>query len=301
MNNWAAKMNRGRVDARLVDRFAVGLLWLVALGILGLLVAILAYLLWDGLPHLSLSFLTSRPKELEAGGGVAPEIFNSLYILTLSMLLSLPVGIGAGIYLAEYAHPGRLTDLIRLSVEALASVPSIVLGLFGMIVFVNMAGWGFSILGGAATLALLNLPVLVRVTEETFRSIPMSYREASLALGATMSQTIARAVLPSALPGLVSAIILVAGRALGETAILIFTAGTSVSRQLFDLYPFAAGETLAVHLWYVRSEALVPDAAEIASASAALLILMVLVVTFSVRLPVWWFNRRQAGSRRRQQ
>lgn len=284
---------RAVLQPRTVDKAATVLLWSIAVGILGLLGAILLYLLWNGLPYLSWQFIVSPPKEMEAGGGVGPEVFNSLYILTLSMVFALPVGIGAGIYLSEYAKPNKRTEAVRLSVEALASVPSIVLGLFGMIIFVNLAGWGFSILGGAATLALLNLPVLVRVTEETLRSVPRSYREASLALGANKWQTIARAVLPSALPGLMSGVILAAGRALGETAILIFTAGTSVSRQPFDLNPFAAGETLAVRLWYVRSEALVPDAAQIASASAALLIIMVLVVTLSVRLPAWWLNKRR--------
>lgn len=192
------------------------------------------------------------------------------------MGISLLVALGAGIYLAEYASDTRLTRCIRLSVESLATVPSIVLCLFGMILFVNVLDLGFSILGGALTLVLLNLPLLVRVIEETIWTVPKSYEEASLALGATKLQTIIRVILPNALPGILTGIMLTAGRALGETAILIFTAGTTVSRHMFDLDVMAGGETLAVHLWYLMSTGLVPDRELIADGIGALLILSIL-------------------------
>lgn len=285
------------LDARLVDRLATTLLWLAAVTILGILIWFLVYILSRGLPVLSLHFITSPPSELSAGGGVGPQLFNTFYIVFLSLLFSLPFGLGAGIYLAEYARGGWLTSAVRLSTESLASVPSIVLGLFGMILFVNRLGLGFTILGGAATLALLNLPVLVRVSEEAIRAVPRSFREGSLALGATRYQTLLRVVIPSAVPGLVTGITLVAGRALGESAILIFTAGVSVSRRLFDLNPLAAGETLAVHLWYVNAEGVVPDATRIADGSAALLILVVLAFNLLIALPARWWQKRYTGGR----
>jgi phosphate transport system permease protein len=265
------------------------LLWISAFAIIALLIWFLMFILSRGLPYLDGDFFTGPD-------GVAGQLFNSFYILFLSLVFSLPVGLGAGIYLAEYAPENKLTDLIRLSTESLATVPSIVFGLFGMIIFVNVLGLGFTILGGAATLALLNLPVLVRVTEQSLRAVPGSYREASLALGATMWQTLRKVILPTALPGLVTGITLVAGRALGETAILIFTAGMNVSRHLFDVNPMAAGETLAVHLFALKSNPLPgSNADQIADGTAALLIIMVLVFNLLLALPSRWLQYRLTG------
>ncbi|MBC7107083.1 MAG: phosphate ABC transporter permease PstA [Firmicutes bacterium] len=279
----------------LVDRLATACFWAAAAVITGILLYFLGYIFWRGAPVLTADFVLGMPREMAAGGGVGPQLFNTFYVLALSLLFSLPVGVGAGIYLAEYARQGPLTNLIRLSTECLASVPSIVLGLFGAVVFVWYLGLGFCILAGAAALALLNLPVLVRVTEEALRAIPDSYREASLALGATKWQTVRRVVLPGALPGMVTGVSLVAGRALGESAILIYTAGLSVSRYFPDPDPFAAGETLAVHLWYVNAQSLVPDATRIADGSAALLVLVVLVFNLCIGIPGRILQRRLLG------
>ncbi|WP_093688198.1 phosphate ABC transporter permease PstA [Sporolituus thermophilus] len=282
-------------NPRAIDRLANAIMWLAGMVILGILAAFLAYILYKGVPVLSWNFITGMPSDIRAGGGVGPQFFNSFYILFLSMLFSIPVALGAGIYLAEYAPASRLTDVIRLSTESLATVPSIVLGLFGMIIFVNMLGLGFSIIGGALTLSLLNLPVLVRVTEEAIRTVPASYREASLALGATKWQTIWKVVLPNALPGIITGITLTAGRALGETAILIFTAGTTVSRHLPDFDPLAAGETLAVHMWYVMAVGLVPDRVEIANGIGALLIIAILAFNLMFTIPGHLLQRKLKG------
>lgn len=273
------------MSARLQDKLATFIMWLAAIVILGILAAFLLYMLYKGLPVLSWNFITSKPSEISAGGGVGPQLFNSFYILFLSLLFSIPVAVGAGVYLAEYAADNRLTHIIRLSTESLATVPSIVLGLFGMIIFVNLLGFGFSIIGGSLTLMLLNLPVLVRVTEDSVRNVPAHYREASLALGATKWQTIWRVVLPNALPGIITGVTLTAGRALGESAILIFTAGTTVSRYIADVDVTAAGETLAVHLWYVMAVGLVPDRVDIANGIGALLIITILILNLVVSLP----------------
>jgi phosphate transport system permease protein len=273
------------MSAKVFDKLATLLMWLAGIVILGILAAFLLFILYKGVPVLSWDFIFGKSSDIQAGGGVGAQLFNSFYILLLSLLVSIPLAIGAGVYLAEYARDNKLTDLIRLSTESLATVPSIVLGLFGMIIFVNALGMGFSIIGGALTLMLLNLPVLVRVTEESVRNVPVHYREASLALGATKWQTIWRVVLPNALPGIITGITLTAGRALGETAILIFTAGTTVGRQMANFDVTAAGETLAVHLWYVMAVGLVPDRVEIANGSGALLVITILILNLLFTIP----------------
>lgn len=273
------------MSAKIFDKAATIIMWSAGIVILGILAAFLIFILYKGVPVLSWDFIFGRSSDIRAGGGVGAQLFNSFYILFLSLLVSIPLAIGAGIYLAEYADDNRLTDMIRLSTESLATVPSIVLGLFGMIIFVNLLGLGFSIIGGALTLTLLNLPVLVRVTEESIRTVPVHYREASLALGATKWQTVWRVVLPNALPGIITGITLTAGRALGETAILIFTAGTTVGRQMANFDVTAAGETLAVHLWYVMAVGLVPDRVEIANGTGALLVITVLILNLMFTIP----------------
>ncbi|MEG6586175.1 phosphate ABC transporter permease PstA [Dendrosporobacter sp. 1207_IL3150] len=285
------------MSAKIINKLATAVMWLAGIVIIGILAAFLLFILYKGLPVLSFDFLFGMPSDIRAGGGVGPQLFNSFYILVLSLAFSIPVAIGAGIYLAEYAGNNRLTDMIRLSTESLATVPSIVLGLFGMIIFVNMLGFGFSIIGGALTLMLLNLPVLVRVTEESIRTVPMHYREASLALGATKWQTIWRVVLPNALPGIITGITLTSGRALGETAILIFTAGTTASRIFPDFDVTAAGETLAVHMWYVMAVGLVPDRVSIADGIGALLILTILVFNLMFTIPGKILQKKLGASR----
>ncbi len=283
------------MQARNKDKIATAVMWLAGMIILAILIVFLGYMLYKGLPVLSWNFITGMSSDINAGGGVGAQFFNSFYILGLSMLFSIPVAVGAGIYLAEYAGNDRLTDMIRLSTESLATVPSIVLGLFGMIIFVNMFGMGFSIIGGALTLLLLNLPVLVRVTEESVRTVPAYYREASLALGATKWQTIWRVVLPNAMPGIITGITLTAGRALGETAILIFTAGTTVSRTVPDFNVMAAGETLAVHMWYVMAVGLVPDRVAVADGTGALLLITILIFNLMFTLPSKYIQRKMTG------
>ncbi len=274
------------MNAKTKNSLAIGMLWLAGLFVLALLVVFLGYILYKGMPVLSASFIFGRSSDIEAGGGVGAQLFNSFYLLFLSMAVSIPIAVGAGVYLAEYARDTRLTRAIRLSTECLATVPSIVLGLFGMIVFVNIMGLGFSIIGGALTLVLLNLPLLVRVTEESIRTVPDFYREASLALGATKLQTIWKVILPSALPGIITGITLTAGRALGETAILIFTAGTTVSRYMGDTDLLAGGETLAVHLWYLMSTGLVPDRDAVANGIGAMLIFTILLFNIGLTVPL---------------
>jgi phosphate transport system permease protein len=285
------------MNSKTTDRLATLYFWAAGCFIIILLAWFLIRILGDGVSHLSWHFIFGKPQEIMAGGGVGPQLFNSFYILFLSLLISVPIGIGAGIYLAVYALKNRFTDFVRISVEALSSVPSIVFGLFGFLLFVNLLGLKFSIIGGAVTLSLLNLPVLVRVTEEAIRTVPESYWEASLALGSTRWQAIRKVLIPASLPSLITGITLVAGRALGESAILIYTAGLSVSRFFPDFNPLKMGETLSTHLWYIQAEALVPDAKQIAQGSAALLLIVVLIFNLLVAIPSRILQKKLSGGK----
>jgi phosphate transport system permease protein len=286
------------VKAQVKDKLATGSFYFGAGLVVLLLFSLLVYIILHGYQAIDLDFLLSEPETLRAGGGIGPNIFNSFYLLFLSMALTAPLGILGGIYLAEYARQNSLTNLIRLSIEALTSLPSIVVGLFGLLVFVTMFGFGYSLVAGALALTVINLPLMVRVTEENLRTVPGELREASLSLGATKWQTICRVVLPSALPGLITGVIIAAGRVFGEAAALLFTAGMTTPHLDFtqlDLLhptspwnPFRPGETLAVHIWKINSEALIPDIRRVADGSAAVLVLIVL----SFNLLARWLARR---------
>lgn len=275
-----------------LDRTATGFFWLLGVGAILFITWLLYTILSRGLPSITWEFLYKLPEEIDVGGGIGPVLFNSFYVLILSLVFSLPIGIGAGIYLAEYAPNNGFTAFIRMCVESLASVPSIVFGLFGLALFVGYFQIGLTILGGSITLGLLNLPVLTRVTEEAIRAIPKELREASYAMGATKFQCIRTVVLPAALSGIITGISLVAGRAYGESAVIILTAGTSTSGAMWDWNLFSPGSTLAVHLWYVQSEAIVADAREIADKSAAVLVFVVLALNLVLRIPVWLNERK---------
>ena len=281
---------------KIVDMAATTVLWLMATSIIVLLAAFIGYMVYLGWSALSPSFIFGVPKERDAGGGVGPEIYNSFYILVLTLLFTIPIAVSAGVYLQEYARPGRFREIVQFSAESLATVPSIVMGLFGLLVFVYTFHWGYTALGGALTLTLLNLPALVRVTQEALTSVPDTLREASMALGGTKWQTITRVVLPSAIGRLTTGVVLIAGRIYGETAALIFTAGLSVTfNSPYELNPFHTAETLAVHLWYTHSESTVADVDRIGNGSALVLLIMVLIFNVSARVAGRALTRRFTG------
>ncbi len=281
------------MSAKQADRLATAGLYAVAGIILILLASLLGYVFVKGLPILSWQFITSPPQIFKGGGGVGPQLFNSFYLLVLTLVFSLPVALGAGIYLAEYAKDNWLTRGIRISVEVLSSLPSIVVGLFGFLFFVIYMGWGFSIISGALALSVFNLPLLVRVVEQSIQSVPRAQREAGWALGFSKWETITNIVLPAALPGLITGIILAAGRVFGEAAALIYTAGMSTPALDFSnwnplspispLNPFRPAETMAVHIWKINGEGIMPDASAISDGAAALLILSILLFNLSAR------------------
>ncbi len=292
------EQQRGVRMRKLTDQIATGVLWLAA-GLITLLIAfIIVYLFVRGASAISWHFLTSLPAETEAGGGIGPEIFNSFYILFLTMFFTVPIAVSAGIYLQEYARPGRFRTLVQFSAESLATVPSIVMGLFGLLIFIYFLHWKFSAIAGALTLTLMNLPALMRVTQESLSTVPDTLREASMGLGATKWQTILSTVLPSSVAPLTTGVILVAGRIFGETAALVYTAGLSVSHNNpYDLNPFHTAETLSVHLWYTRSESVVPDVQRIGDGSALVLLVMVLVFNIVARILGRALSTRLTGKR----
>jgi phosphate transport system permease protein len=221
-------------------------------------------------------FLIALPSETTAGGGVGPEIFNTIYFAVLSTAITLPVGVGAAVYLARFAKSQRFVGAVRMALDTLASLPSIVYGLFGFLVFVVQMKAGYSLFAGAFVLALLNLPLVVGIAEESMIAVPRELDEASLALGATPVQTAIRVTIPYAWPGILSALVLSIGRVFAESAPLIMTAGTTSSRaNAYSLDPFRGGETLAVHLWYVNSAGLAPDRADVSAGTAAVLVVLV--------------------------
>lgn len=282
---------------RWLDYSATVILWAAAMSVVVLLAFFVGYLFYLGAGVISWHFLTAPPSEVNAGGGIGPEIFNSFYILVMTLFFTIPIATSGGIYLQEYARPGAFTSVVQFCAESLSTIPSIVMGLFGSILFVTILHWHFSAIGGALTLTLLNLPALMRVTQEGLASVPLSLREGSMALGATKWQTILRVVLPSAIAPLTTGVVLIAGRIFGETAALIYTAGVSVSagKSAFDLSPWHTAETLSVHLWYTHSEGLVPDAAAIGNGSALVLLAIVLLFNISARVLGRALSKRLTG------
>ncbi|MEQ3457962.1 phosphate ABC transporter permease PstA [Enterococcus cecorum] len=281
------------MNAKKIDKIATGVLYAISGIIVFILAAMLLYILLRGLPHVSWHFLTSPSKAYQTGGGIGIQLFNSLYLLLITMIISFPLSLGAGIYLSEYAKKNWLTDWIRTSIEILSSLPSVVVGLFGFLVFVIQFQYGFSILSGALALTLFNLPLLTRNIEESLRAIHFTQREAGLALGLSRWETVIHVVLPEASPGILTGLILSSGRIFGEAAALIYTAGQSAPALDFTNWNplsvsspisiFRQAETLAVHIWKINSEGTMPDGAQVSAGASAVLILAVLIFNFGAR------------------
>ncbi|TGD21888.1 phosphate ABC transporter permease PstA [Companilactobacillus suantsaicola] len=281
------------MNAKKVDKIANVVIYTIVALVVILLLAILGYILFNGVPDISWHFLTSAAQSFSSGGGIRDQLFNSLYLLVLTIIVSLPIGLGAGIYLSEYASDNWFTDLIRTSVEVLSSLPSVVVGLFGYLLFVIKLNLGFSILSGAIALTFFNLPLLTRNIEESLRGVPNLQREAGMSLGLSNWKTTTKIVLPAALPGILTGLILSAGRIFGEAAALIYTAGQSAPTvdygnwNIFSstsfLNPMRPAETLAVHIWKVNTESVTPDAHLISSASSAVLIIVILIFNLGAR------------------
>lgn len=245
------------------------LVMLSAVFTFAVLIFLIAYVLIHGVPYLKPSLFSFTYSSENAS--LMPALINTVIMTVLSLLIAVPFGVFSAIFLVEYAKRGnKFVEVIRLTTETLQGIPSIVYGLFGMLFFVSTCGWGFSILAGAFTLAIMVLPLIMRSTEEALKAVPDSYREGSFGLGAGKLRTVFRIVLPSAIPGILAGVILAIGRIVGETAALIYTSGTvaQIPKSVFN-----SGRTLAVHMYNLASEGLYMD-----QAYATAVILLVLVV-----------------------
>ncbi|AYC29579.1 phosphate ABC transporter permease PstA [Paenisporosarcina cavernae] len=275
------------------DKIATSIFGAIAFLIVAILIALFGYILTKGLPVVTWDFLTTPSSTVRAGGGIRDQLFNSFYVLFITMIFTVPLGIGGGIYMAEYAKDTKLTGFIRTCIEVLASLPSIVIGMFGLLVFVNLTGWGYSIIGGALALTVFNLPVMVRVTEDALRTVPRDQKEASLALGMTKWHTIKTILVPIAFPSILTGAILASGRVFGEAAALLFTAGLSTPRLDYanwnpfadnsPLNVFRPAETLAVHIWSVNTQGIIPDVEQVANGASAVLVISVLLFNLAAR------------------
>lgn len=254
------------------------LLWLSAALTGGLLVAIVCYVCYRGLPGLSWQFLSSAESILQGTAGILPSILNTLYVIILSLLIVLPLGVGAAVYLTEYARSRRLTAMIEFAAETLAGIPSMIYALVGVILFCTALGLQKTLLAGSLTLAIMTLPTIIRATQESLKTVPKAYREGALGLGAGKWRMIRTVVLPSSVDGIVTGCILAAGRVVGETAVLMYTAGLSTAMQDFSTIQGlmkASGSTLTVALYvYAKERA---DFAAAFSVATVLLFLTVLI------------------------
>lgn len=254
------------------------LVWLCGILTVGILAYILLFILVRGIPNINMEFLFGEynSESLSAFS----SIVTTVEMIVISLVIAVPVGVFCAIYLHEYSKRGnKAVKVIRLAVDTLAGIPSIVYGLFGMIFFVNILGLRASVLSGVLTISIMILPVIISSSEEAIKSVPDMYREGSLGLGATRLRTVFSIVLPTAMPGILSGVILAIGRIVGETAALIFTSGTNVLENP-TLDVMASQRTLAIHMYMLASEGL-PHSKDMAFATGAILIIIVFLVNFA--------------------
>jgi phosphate transport system permease protein len=236
------------------------------------LLLIIGIILVRGLPTVSIAFLTGVPEDLGRAGGILPTIIGTVVLGFVALIIATPLGVGSAIYLTEYTRETLLTRVIRFGTESLAGVPSIIFGLFGFIFFVDVLKMGWSILAGGLTLALMVLPTIIRTAEEAILTVPLSYRETGYSLGATRWEMVTTTVMPSAMPGILTGVILAFGRAVSETAAVIFTAGTALNMPTSLYSPV---RTMAVHFYILAVEGI---SLEMAYATGAVLIITVLII-----------------------
>ena len=287
--------------AKLMDKFMTGVFYVVAGFFLLLLVAFAGYVIGKGFKGFTPNLLSFSEE------GIGNQLFNTLYLVVLALLISVPLGIAAGIYMAEYAKPGRFTKFLRICIETLSSLPSIVVGLFGYLVFIVLVGARWNLMSGALAVSILNLPLIATTTEDALRSLPKGYKQGSFGLGATHWETISKVMIPACLPRIVTGIILAAGRVFGEAAALLYTAGMStdinwsrvwkLNSPVSPLNPFRPGETLSLHIWASRTEALAPNAEQIANFSAAVLLILVFSFSIGARILSRRIDKKMTGSK----
>jgi phosphate transport system permease protein len=269
-----------RVNPKISQTIAKTVIWSAAILVILLLLFILIYILVKGIPTLSWQFLSEDPRDMGRSGGILSTIVGTLSVTAVAIIVATPFGVGTAFFLTEYTREGRVTRIIRFSAESLAAIPSIVFGLFGFIFFVIYLKLGWSIISGGLTLAVMILPTIIRTSEEAIRTVPLIYREVSFSLGGTKWQTIIGSVIPSALPGIATGVILGIGRSVAETAAVILTAGSAL-RMPTSL--FSPARTMAVHFYILAREGI---SMERAYGTAALLIILILAINIAANMLV---------------
>lgn len=266
----------------LTQSIAKVLIWMAALLTIAVMILILFQILKEGLPILHLHFFLNSPKNMGREGGILPTIIGTMALTLVAIVFATPLGVGTAVFLREYTRESRISRVIRFGTDCLAGVPSIIFGLFGFVFFVIQLNMGWSILSGGLTLAAMILPTIISTAEEAIKAIPASYREVSYSLGGTKWQTVTRAILPSALPGIFTGIILSVGRSIGETAAIILTAGSSL---IMPNSLFSPIRTMSVHFYILAREGI---SMEMAYGTGAALILLVLFINTVAN---WLLNR----------
>ncbi len=263
-----------RIGPRTNQIIAYCVLLLMTIITIVVLLFIIGYVFNNGLGQINLEFLTEKTKDMGKEGGIFPSILGTLFVTLVAILIATPLGVGSAVYLVEYTRGGLIRRIISFGADCLAGVPSIIFGLFGFIFFVINLNMGWSVLSGGLTLAVMIIPTIIRTTEEAVKAVPHSYREISYSLGGGKLDTILKVVLPTAIPGILTGVILGIGRAVGETAAVIFTAGSSLG---IPTSVFSSTRTLAVHFYILAREGIsMPKA----YGTAAVLIIIILAINF---------------------
>jgi phosphate transport system permease protein len=270
---------RFSVNPRAEQRFVQALLWIFTSITVFVLLFIIYFVMKNGLPVLSFKFLIENPLDMGREGGIFSTIVGTIALTLLAVLIAAPLGVGSAIYLTEYTRENWGTRVIRFGASCLAGIPSIIFGLFGFILFVTALGFGWSLLSGGLTLAFMLLPTIIRTSEEAIKAVPYSYREVSFSLGSTRWQSVTRVVLPAALPGIVTGIILSIGRSIGETAAVIFTAGSALH---VPTSIFSSSRTMSVHFYILAREGISLSNAYGTAAVLVLAILIINLVTYAM-------------------
>jgi len=265
------------------------LMWLAAGITAALTLFLLGYVLVKGLPNITWELLSTKPSYLRGTVGILPDILNTLYIILTTILIALPLGVGAAIYLTEYATNKRLVGMIEYAAETLSGIPSIIYGLFGSLFFCQFMDLDKSLLAGALTLVIMNLPTIMRTTQESLKTVPQSYREGAFGLGAGKWRVIRTVVLPNCVEGVITGCILSVGRIVGESAALLFTAGFAHTLTGFFEGLFSSGATLTVALYVYATE---DGNFEVAFAIAAILMILTLLINLSATLIGKYFERK---------
>ena len=267
---------------RLWNQFFTGAVWVAAVFVIILVVGIIGMVLVRGLPHVNWTFLTTTSSILRGTNGILPAIINTLYIILLTLVIVLPLGVGAAVYLTEYATNRKLIAIIEFTNETLAGIPSIIYGLVGMLVFAQALGFQTSLLSGSLTLVIMTLPTIIRTTQESLKTVPMGYREGAMGLGAGKWHIIRTIVLPCSIDGIVTGCILAIGRIVGESAALLFTAGAAqvIASNILEAYT-SNGASLSV-LLYLR--AFENGDFDSAWGIGAVLLILVLIINIAARL-----------------